>query len=153
MPADLKRFRAVTTGKAIVMGRLTFASIGKALPDRLNIVLSRDPGLAARPEGKELRAAGCELATSLQAAVDVGARHHPEVMIIGGAAVYAEALPLADRILLTIVHDRFKGDAWFPALGSDWTISDQQPIPDEKLKATFFDLRRGGPPTFTWPTT
>jgi hypothetical protein len=60
---------------------------------------------------------------------------------------------LVSRLLLTIVHHRFTGDAWFPALADEWTIAAQEPVPDEKLTATFFDLHRGtGLPRFLWPT-
>lgn len=134
LPSDLKRFRSVTMGRAVVMGRRTFESIGRALPGRSNVVISRDAAY---------RAEGCEMAPSLAAAIELGARHHDEVMIIGGAQVYDDALAVADRILLTVVHDRFEGDAWFPILPlGSWIVAGEQHVPDAKHSATYYDLRR-----------
>ena len=155
LPADLKRFRALTTGKAVVMGRSTYLSIGRPLPQRTNIVLSRDP---------TFRAEGCETSTSLAAALALGAHTHAEVMIIGGAQVYGEALPMADRLVLTVIHACFEGDAWFPAVPShEWVVCAETDVSDLKYSAKTYDLRRsstvptdpGGPawagPGFVWP--
>lgn len=104
LPADLKHFRAITMGKPIVMGRKTHESIGRVLPGRQNIVISGHPERVAR---------GCAVMPSLQAALvfaDVG----EEVMIIGGARLYQEALPWARRLYLTKVHADVNGDAYFP---------------------------------------
>jgi dihydrofolate reductase len=103
---DLKRFRALTTGKPIVMGRLTYESIGKPLPQRRNIIISRQAGY---------RATGCEVVTSPVAALDLAAGAE-EIMVIGGGRIYTQLLPLADRIYLTRVHARPEGDAFFPEL-------------------------------------
>ncbi len=116
LPDDLKRFKAVTMGHPVIMGRRTHESIGKPLPGRTNIVLTADPQYTAE---------GCVVAGSLdegfRAAADV-----KEVMIIGGAAVYREALPLADRIYLTTVHAELEGDAWFPIIDwSEWDVRDE----------------------------
>ncbi len=104
LPADLKHFRAITMGKPIVMGRNTHESIGRALPGRQNIVISRHPERIAR---------GCAVMPSLQAAL-VFADSGKEVMIIGGARLYQEALPRASRLYLTEVHADAKGDVYFP---------------------------------------
>ncbi len=104
LPADLKRFRAITLGKPIVMGRRTHESIGRALPGRRNIVLSRAP---------DYRAADCEVFNSLDAAL-AALRDEAEVMIVGGAALYAEALPRADRLFITEVDAELAGDVIFP---------------------------------------
>lgn len=111
LPADLAHFKRITMGKCIIMGRRTWESIGQALPGRTNIVVSRDP---------EYRAEGCTLAHSLpealRAAGDVS-----EVMVIGGARLYEETLPLAQRIHVTRVHADFEGDTFFPRLNeSEW---------------------------------
>ena len=106
LPADLRRFRSITMGSALVMGRLTHISIGRALPGRRNIVLSRN-------EATRL-AAGCELATSLDMAMQMAA--DSSVMVIGGAEVYRQALPLAQRIYLTEVMAECEGDQSFPEL-------------------------------------
>lgn len=106
LPADLAHFKLLTWGKPIVMGRKTFESIGRALPGRLNLVVTRDP---------EWRAAGVTAAGSLDEAL-AAAGAAPEVMVIGGAQLYAAALPRATRIHLTRVHAALDGDTYFPAL-------------------------------------
>jgi dihydrofolate reductase len=120
---DLRRFKAVTMGKPIVMGRKTWESIGRPLPGRQNIVVSRQPGLEIE---------GADVVASPAAAVDAAAGAD-EIMIIGGSEVYALFLPLADRVYLTRVHADVEGDAWFPALGDDWRlISDERHAADDK---------------------
>lgn len=106
LPADLAHFKSITLGKPIVMGRKTYESIGRPLPGRHNIVVSRNPDFSAP---------GCTVVASVEAAL-AAAGDVPEVMVIGGAQVYAEALPRAQRIYLTRVDAAFEGDAWFPAL-------------------------------------
>jgi len=111
LPADMQWFRKQTMGKPILMGRNTFASIGKALPGRQNIVLSRN---------RALRLDGCSIIHSLDDLEKVTSEGD-EVMIIGGAEVYGLALPLADRIYLTTIAANFEGDAWFPSLNeTEW---------------------------------
>lgn len=112
LPADLKYFRAVTMGKPVIMGRKTFDSIGRPLPGRDNIVISRNP---------DWRADGVTAAPSLEAAIAAAraaaaARDADEIMIIGGAQIYALALPLADRLYVTEVALEPAGDSHFPAL-------------------------------------
>jgi len=104
LPADLAYFKQVTMGHPIVMGRRTFESIGKALPGRLNIVVSRNPAF---------RAAGCTVVGSLEEAWRA-AGDAPEVSVIGGTSLFAEALPVADRIHLTEVDADVVGDTYFP---------------------------------------
>ncbi len=106
LPADLRWFRRVTMGKPIVMGRATYESIGRPLPGRRNIVVSTRPGLAIE---------GCTVAPDLDAAI-AAAGDAREIMVIGGAQLYAAALPRARRLYLTRLHARFAGDAWFPEL-------------------------------------
>ena len=107
IPEDLKFFKATTMGKPVIMGRKTWESIGRPLPGRLNIVLTRDPAW---------HAAGAlvahDLDAALRAARDSGAI---EAMIIGGADIYEMALPVAGRIYLTRIEREFEGDAMFPA--------------------------------------
>jgi dihydrofolate reductase len=117
LPADLKRFKAITMGKPIVMGRLTWESIGRPLPGRLNIVISRQPDFVAE---------GCTVVGSPEAAISA-AGDAPEVMVIGGGHIYKQFLPLADRIYLTRVHAEVEGDAFFPELDeSKWDIVDSE---------------------------
>ena len=119
---DLKRFKAVTLGKPVVMGRKTWESIGRPLPGRQNIVVSRRPGL-------ELD--GADVVDSAAAAIDAAAGVD-EIMIIGGSEIYAMFLPHAERIYLTRVHAEVQGDARFPELGSDWRlVSDERHAADD----------------------
>ena len=110
LPADLKYFKRITMGKPIVMGSKTYQSIGRPLPGRHNIVISRNP---------EFGAPGCDVRTSLGAAMSA-AGAVPEIMVIGGAKIYALALPLAHRIYLTDIHQSYEGDTFFPHIGDDW---------------------------------
>lgn len=105
LPADLAHFKRLTLGKPILMGRRTFEAIGRALPGRRNLVLSR----------RGFSAPGVETVASLDAACDSLAGE-PELMIIGGAQLYEQALPLIDTIHLTRVHCQIEGDAYLPAL-------------------------------------
>ncbi|MFC3284812.1 dihydrofolate reductase [Litchfieldella rifensis] len=112
LPEDLKFFKAMTQGKPLVMGRKTFASIGRPLPGRLNIVVTRDPHF--EPPGVRVchdLASALDLADQ-QAIID-GAE---EIMVMGGAQIYAQALPWASRLYLTEVDLEVEGDARFPEL-------------------------------------
>lgn len=112
LPADLQFFKKMTLGKPIVMGRKTFESIGRPLPGRKNIVLTRNPDYIEN---------GCEVVTSLDEAVSV-AGDVEELVIIGGANLYQQTLPVADRLYVTQIHGKFEGDAWFPEVdNSQWT--------------------------------
>ena len=103
LPRELRHFKETTMGKPIVMGRRTWQSIGRALPGRQNLVVTRDPSL---------RAEGCEITHSLGEAV--ARSEGAEVMIIGGGQLYREALPHADRMILTLVDHEAVADTWFP---------------------------------------
>ncbi len=105
LPADLRHFKSVTMGKPIVMGRRTFESIGRALPGRHNIVITRN---------REFSAAGCTVVHSFGEALE--AAGGGELMVIGGAELFRELLPRVDRIHLTLIHHRFGGDTHFPEL-------------------------------------
>lgn len=110
LPADLRRFKELTWGRAVVMGRTTWDSLParvRPLPGRVNIVLSRDP---------EFAPAGATVARSLDDALAAGAASGAPVFVIGGAAVYAQALEQATRIYLTRLHFEVAGDAFFPPL-------------------------------------
>ncbi len=126
LPADLRHFKRLTLGKPVIMGRKTFESIGRPLPGRTNIVLTRQPGFAP---------AGVRVAASLDAALAMAeaqarADGVDEVMVIGGAAVYAEALPRADRLYLTRVQLAVDGDARFPEPDpASWHRTACEPLP------------------------
>ena len=104
LPADFAHFKSVTMGKPVIMGRKTFESIGRPLPGRVNIVLSRNPD--ARYEGVVCVSDFNEALSTVPEA--------QEVMIIGGSAIYQMLLPLVTRMYLTYVEEEFEGDAWFP---------------------------------------
>jgi dihydrofolate reductase len=105
LPADLKRFRAITLGAPIIMGRRTHESIGRPLPGRKNIVLTHAP---------DYRAEGCTVVHSVEEALREAAGE--EAMVIGGASVYRDFLPRADRIHLTLIHGDFPADTFFPEI-------------------------------------
>ena len=104
---DLKRFKALTMGHPIIMGRKTYESIGKPLPGRHNIVISREPKRSY---------AGVTVVQSLDAALDAFAAVDTELFVIGGAKIYELALPIADRLYLTLIHSKFEGDTFFPEI-------------------------------------
>ena len=111
LPADLQHFRKTTMGKPILMGRKTHESIGRPLPGRTNIVITRDNGY---------RAAGCVVVNSIDAALEA-AGEQDEIMVIGGAEFYRQVLPRTDTIYLTLIHESFDGDTRFPELNTaDW---------------------------------
>lgn len=122
LPADLRHFKALTLGKPVVMGRKTFESLGRPLPGRHNIVVSRNPQLQL--EGVTV------VATPEQAIVAAG--DVAELMIIGGAQIYRQFLPLATRLELTLIELQVEGDTHFPAYddGSWQQVSSEQLAPD-----------------------
>jgi dihydrofolate reductase len=142
LPSDLKRFRALTMGKPVIMGRKTFQSLAKPLDGRDNIVVTRDPAFVA---------GGAVAVASFEAALTVAreraqARGVDEIMVIGGAEVYRTALPLADRIYLTRVHAAPDGDTLFPEPDpADWREVLHEALPrgsNDEYSATFSILDR-----------
>ncbi|BES72654.1 dihydrofolate reductase [Marinobacter nanhaiticus D15-8W] len=115
LPGDLRYFKQATMGKPILMGRKTFESIGRPLPGRLNVVITRDPDWEA-PTGvvAEQSLEAAYRRAEAQAELEGG----DEIMIIGGGQIYADALPDIDRMYVTQVHADVEGDAWFPEV--DW---------------------------------
>jgi dihydrofolate reductase len=138
LPADLAHFKRLTLGKPVLMGRLTWEAIGRPLPGRANLVLTRD---------LHWRAEGAERVTSLDQALDVARNAGAaELMVIGGAEVYRQALPRAARIYLTRVHAEPWGDTWFPELDPDeWReVGRREQLADEQngWDLTFVALER-----------
>jgi dihydrofolate reductase len=118
VPEDRKHFRAVTLGHSVIMGRATWDSIGKPLPKRRNIVVSRNPALSLE---------GAEVAPSLEAAIALARQGDDAPRIVGGGQLYAEALPLATRIYLTELPIAYAGDTFFPELDArDWRCSEER---------------------------
>ncbi len=135
LSADLKRFRRITIGHPIIMGRKTYESIGRPLDGRKNIVITRNP---------EFRAEGVTVAGSIDEAL--GSTKDDEIMIIGGADIYAQTLPRADRIHLTLIHEQFDGDAYFPEIDeSEWKETEREDIEagvDADFGYSFITLER-----------
>ncbi|AEY65246.1 dihydrofolate reductase [Clostridium sp. BNL1100] len=123
IPADFSYFKKITMGKTVIMGRKTFESLGKPLPGRKNIVITRETGYS--PEG-------CTTVNSIQKAMDYTGEE--EVFIIGGAEIYKEFLPIADRLYLTLIEKEFEADTFFPEIDySQWKqVSCENGIKDEK---------------------
>ena len=131
LPDDLRQFKRVTTGKPVIMGRRTFESIGGPLPNRRNIVMTRDPDYVAP---------GCEVVSSVGAAMSL-AGGEDEVMIIGGGRVYRDFLPRADRIYLTRVQTEVEGDTFFPELDPDlWRQLSSEHHPADAQHRYAFDV-------------
>ena len=123
LPNDLKYFKKVTMGKPIIMGRKTYESIGKPLPGRRNIVITRQDAYTGVGENDAI-----DVVSSLDQAVDLGesialVEGHEEVMVIGGAEIYKQALLKADRLYITHVLADVEGDAYFPQV--DWTLYEE----------------------------
>lgn len=138
LPADLKHFKQMTTGKVIVMGLNTFKSVGeRPLPNRKNIVLTDDKNYQAQD--------GVVLAHSIQEVLEL-TKNDEEVMISGGAMVYQQFLPLAQRLYLTFIDHDFDGDIFFPEFNmNEWKeVSRESHEPDEKnlYKYSFVVLER-----------
>lgn len=113
IPEDLAYFKKHTVGKGIVMGRNTYESIGRPLPKRRNIVVTRN---------KELEIDGADVVHNLEDAVKLAEEFHEEVMIIGGEQIFRTILPDADRLYVTLINKAFDGDTFFPEYGDEWKL-------------------------------
>lgn len=123
LPADLRRFRRLTTGHAIIMGRRTYESIGRPLPDRVSVVLTRD---------RSYRPAGVTVVHSLEQAIEICA-DRAEAFIIGGRAIFESALPRCQRLYLTRVEAEMEGDVTFPLPDlSGWTLVHEESHPSDE---------------------
>ena len=135
LPNDLKHFKEITSGHTVVMGRKTYDSVGKPLPNRRNIIITR----------QNITVNGCEVVNSIEAALGL-CKNEAEVFIVGGAEIYKQSMKLTDRIYLTIVHKEFKGDSYFPEINkADWKeVSHEDHQPDEKhnLAYSFITLEK-----------
>lgn len=117
LPADLAFFKRSTMGKPVIMGRKTFESIGKALPGRRNIVVTRD---------RSFSATGCEMAGSIDEALE-SCYQADEVMLIGGASLYAQSIERASCMYITRIHHVFSGDTWFPQFDeAEWRVEERE---------------------------
>ncbi|MDD5299237.1 MAG: dihydrofolate reductase [Gallionella sp.] len=138
IPDDLKHFKKLTMGHHMIMGRKTFESIGKPLPGRITVVVSRD---------RSLKIDGCTVAHSLQEAVAACA-NDPQIFVVGGADIYAQALGLADTLYITEIQRDVIGDAWFPEFDrSEWQEVSREihrHETPEPLEYHFVEYRRKG---------
>jgi dihydrofolate reductase len=136
LPSDLKRFKSITMGKPIIMGRRTYESIGRPLPGRRNIVVTRNP---------TYRSEGCTIVHSVDAALEAAAGSE-EVVIIGGAELFRQLFPKADRLYLSIIDREFVGDTYFPEFDrSQWVevlTETVDAIEDSPLSYRFTILER-----------
>lgn len=132
IPEDLKHFKSVTMGHAIIMGRKTWDEVGRPLPGRRNIVISRQPGLALE---------GAEVFTTLDLAIEAARTTDTEPHVIGGSTIYEAAMPLATRIHLTEVHRNVEADTFFPPFDrSAWREVERRPAETEGVE--FVTLER-----------
>jgi len=134
IPDDLKRFKTLTTGHPIVMGRKTFESIGKPLPNRTSIVITRDTSWSHE---------GVLTAASIEEALEKAKAIHQDVFILGGGQIYAQALPFADRLCLTLIDDTKDADIFFPEYEKEFTkVTFHEDREHEGLKYKWVDLER-----------
>ena len=139
LPADLKRFKQITMGKPIVMGRKTFESIGRPLPGREMVVVTRN---------HDFHPPDCSIFHSLEEALDAN-RQQAEVIGIGGTSLYQQLLPIADRLYLTLLHTNFDGDTFFPDFDqSQWYETAREDYPasgNRTFEYSFLLLERRQP--------
>ena len=133
LPADLKHFKTLTMGHPMIMGRKTFDSIGKALPGRTSIIITRQPNYTAE---------GCLMVHSLEQAItEAGKLGSGEVFVVGGAEIYQQSIPVSDKIYLTEIHHSFDGDTFFPKIDSSvWQELKRESFPADEKNAFAFDF-------------
>lgn len=134
LPDDLKFFRKKTEGHPIIMGRKCYESIGRPLPNRRNIIVTRD---------QTYEAPGCEISSSLDEAIMfAGKDHSDEIFVIGGGEIYTQALPFANRIYMTRVHAETEGDIFFPKIDSNlWRETERTEHPADDTHAFAFTFQ------------
>ena len=134
IPEDFAFFKKLTSGHPILMGRKTYESIGRPLPNRTNIVITRQPNYEAP---------GCVVVSSLDGALLEAKKHDNDIYIIGGAEIYNLAMDIADTLYLTVVHQTFDADTFFPEYKEVFSsVVSQKEGKDENYTYTFFELTR-----------
>ncbi|MFW5888360.1 MAG: dihydrofolate reductase [Patescibacteria group bacterium] len=135
MPEDMKRFKELTQGHAVIMGRKTYESIGKKLEGRNNIVIT---------ENKNYEAKGCTVVCSIKKAIEYAQEmDREEVFIIGGAQIYEQALPYADKLYLTVVDKEAEADTYFPEYSEfDKVIKEEEKETEDGLRYKFLELNK-----------
>jgi dihydrofolate reductase len=134
LPEDLKRFRLITNNNVVVMGRKTHLSIGKVLPNRLNVILSRDTKWY-NPLGDN-----CVVCYSVEEVIEKF--KYRDLFIIGGSEIYNQFLPHTDKIYLTLIDKDFEGDTYFPNLGDNWKEVERETFEKEDFKFHFILLNK-----------
>jgi dihydrofolate reductase len=133
LSSDLQRFKALTSGHSVVMGRKTFQSIGKPLPNRRNIIITRD---------KSFTVEGCEVVNSIEQALFLTRN---DCFVIGGGEIYKHVLDLASKVYLTLVHCDIEGDTYFPELGTGWAevkVDEHKASDKNEYDFTFIDYEK-----------
>lgn len=134
IPEDMKHFRDLTSGHAVIMGRKTFESIGRPLPNRTNIVITRET---------DYRAPGCTVVHSLEQSLEKAKEtEKEEIFVIGGGQIYEIAMPYVDKLYLTIVDADFEADAYFPEYTDFKTVVSERKSQDEHYRYRFLELVR-----------
>lgn len=137
LPEDFKRFKDITMGHPVIMGRKTHESMGKLLPGRENIVITRN---------KNLKIPGATMVCSLQAAFK-HCEHHDQVFVLGGAEIFKQALPFTQRLYLTVIHQNFDGDTYFPDINfQNYKVLEKTrhtAEPPNDFEYTFLALEKG----------
>ncbi len=135
IPEDMKRFRDLTRGHVVIMGRKTYESIGRLLPNRTNIIITRD---------KDYKVEGAVITHTFEEAIEVAKERETqgEIYIIGGGQIYDSAIPYADKLYLTIVDKTFVADTFFPEYSEFKKVMSKKESNDETFKYAFLDLER-----------
>lgn len=151
IPEDLNHFRKVTAGHAVIMGRKTHESVGRVLPSRINIVITRDSNYGILSDGVPLprkagrvnESEGCVVCGSLNEAIEVAKKSgEKEVFVIGGGEIYKQAMSLADKLYLTLVDGSFDADTFFPDYSEFKKVKSFENHKDENYNYTFLELTR-----------
>lgn len=134
IPEDLNHFRSITAGHAVIMGRKTHESIGRVLPKRINIVITRDANYISE---------GCEICSSLDEALNLAEKSgETEVFVIGGGEIYKQAIGLVDKLYLTVVDSTFDADTFFPEYSGFNRVISEEKHKDANYSYTFFELEK-----------
>jgi dihydrofolate reductase len=141
LSADLRRFKSLTTGHSIIMGRKTYASLGKPLPNRRNIVVTRSLSAC-----EEIITQGVTVVTSIADALALCA-NEAEVFVIGGGEIYRQTIAMAHKIYLTIIHQDFEGDAFFPRIPPQFIQTSSEQQSENGLKFSFCLYEKSENPT------
>lgn len=137
IPEDLKRFKEITSGHPVVMGRKTYESIGRLLPNRLNIIITRDTAYTVHSSQPN----AVKICHSLDEALEY-AKNDPEVFVIGGGEIFRQAMPIADKLYLTLVEGDFEGDVFFPDYSEFTKVAFEKKSEGNGYSYRFVELKR-----------